>query len=88
MRDAVLALLTWAKEERNVRVVVVKVVKTNNKSLSVIESIADFKRLDGETEIDWPQSKGGGKKIVWAFRLGVGHRDGCSGRCADYHSQT
>jgi hypothetical protein len=70
MRDAVLALLTWAKEERGVRDVVTRVLKTNSKSLSIIESMADFKRVDGETEIDWPQSKGGGKRISWTFRLG------------------
>ena len=68
MRDAVLALVAWAVEERGVREVRVDVAVENTGSRRLVESLEGFERVDGEREMEWPESKGGGRKRVWSWR--------------------
>jgi len=68
MRDAVLALLAWAIAEQGVMEVRVYVAVENVGSRRLVEGLEGFERVEGEEEVVWPESKGGGRKKVWSWR--------------------
>lgn len=68
MRDAVLALVAWAVAEQGVREVRVDVAIENVRSRRLVESLEGFERVEGEEEMVWPESKGGGRKKIWSWR--------------------
>jgi RimJ/RimL family protein N-acetyltransferase len=68
MRDAVLALVAWAVAEQGVREVRADVAVENVGSRRLVESLEGFERVEGEEEMVWPESKGGGRKRVWSWR--------------------
>jgi len=69
MRDAVLALLAWSVKEQGVRDVRVDVAVENVGSRRLVESLEGFERLEGEQDLVWPESKGGGRKKIWSWQL-------------------
>lgn len=71
MRDAVLALLAWAVAEQGVKVVRVDVAVENLGSRKLVEGLDGFERREGEEELMWPESKGGGRKKVWTWRCRI-----------------
>jgi RimJ/RimL family protein N-acetyltransferase len=73
IKNAVLALLSWAIEEEGVKDVFVRVVETNAKSRSVVGSIPEFKVEKEGVEIKWPKSKGGDVKLLMVWRLDLGN---------------
>jgi RimJ/RimL family protein N-acetyltransferase len=68
MRDAVLALLAWAVADQGVEKVRVDVAVENVGSRRLVESLEGFEKDEGEQELVWPESKGGGKKAIWSWR--------------------
>jgi RimJ/RimL family protein N-acetyltransferase len=68
MRHAVLALLAWAAADQGVEKVRVDVAVENVGSRRLVESLEGFEKDDGEQELLWPESKGGGRKAIWSWR--------------------
>jgi len=71
MKPAVEALLWWAREERGVKTVVVRVLQENRGSRRIVEAIEGFVREEAQDDwIDWPEKKGGGRRrmLVWRWR--------------------
>ena len=64
MRNAVLAVLSWAGHEEGAKSVVVRVESSNAGSRRVVESIPGFVRQEDE-EVDWK----GTPKVVRVWRL-------------------
>jgi RimJ/RimL family protein N-acetyltransferase len=64
MRNAVLAVLSWAGQEEGAKAVVVKVETSNEGSRRVVESIPGFVREEDE-DVDWK----GTPKVVRVWRL-------------------
>jgi len=78
IKAAVLAILSWAKETRQAKSVLVLVVEENQGSRRVVEGIEGFQPVfeGGDVtgirkveRISWPVSKGGGKKNVLSWRM-------------------
>ena len=70
MRNAVQALICWARGERGVENVIVRVLEGNRESRGVIESLREFVRQEEMDDwVDWPEGKGGGKRriLVWKW---------------------
>lgn len=70
MRNAVRALLWWAKAEKGATNVMVRALEGNLASRGVIESMKEFLRMEEKDEwVDWPEIKGGGRRkvLVWKW---------------------
>ncbi|KAI9744283.1 MAG: hypothetical protein M1818_002435 [Claussenomyces sp. TS43310] len=67
MREAVPASLIWAAEN-GVRDVLVRAAEDNLGSRAIVEGLDGFERLDGREEVAWPESKGGGTKVLLSWR--------------------
>ncbi len=67
-RHAVLALLAWVVKEQAVKEARVDVVVDNVASRRLVESLEGSVREEGEQELVWPESMGGGMKKFWSWR--------------------
>ena len=68
MRGAVKALLEWGGSV-GVKGVVIRVLEENRGSRGVVEGMSGWRRCEGEDGwVDWPESKGGGRKRLWVWR--------------------
>jgi RimJ/RimL family protein N-acetyltransferase len=68
MRDAILALLTWATKEGGVTNVMVQVEEDNAGSIRLIESLPVFMKISETREVSWPVEKGGGNRRILTWR--------------------
>lgn len=75
MKMAALAMLSWAKETGQAKSVVVQVIEDNFGSRKIVESIQGFEPIldeSGERKVDleaWQESKGGGEKRLFSWRI-------------------